>query len=298
MVTSINVAHAITNLVAADALPAVVGSLVAGNLVNRSFEPTTAQPGDEVPIPVPPVIWACRSDQSSSNTQPADVKVLLNMHIESTFQIPDVTKVLCVPDLLRIYMQSSVNALVENIESNLLRKWKEFTANKPCGAFGTPVTESVIDHAEIALFKANVPLSARHTYLIVDPDTYMGLRQQPMFYESRTASEAGLRSLVDGPIGSCKNFFVFRSNYVQKTGDQLQETHNLAFAKDALGLVMRRLEAPKPESGVIAQYAELGNFGMRIMLDYKPNTLIQQFTIDMLYGVAVLRNNFAVQVNS
>jgi hypothetical protein len=42
----------------------------------------------------------------------------------------------------------------------------------------------------------------------------------------------------------------------------------------------------------------LGNFGMRVTMSYQPNTLSQQFTVDVLYGCAILRNGFAVQINS
>ena len=38
-ITSANVANAIVKLVAADALPALIGNLVMGNLVNRDYEP-------------------------------------------------------------------------------------------------------------------------------------------------------------------------------------------------------------------------------------------------------------------
>ena len=44
-ITSANVANAIVKLVAADALPALMGNLVMGNLVNRDYEPTLAQSG-------------------------------------------------------------------------------------------------------------------------------------------------------------------------------------------------------------------------------------------------------------
>ena len=37
---------------------------------------------------------------------------------------------------------------------------------------------------------------------------------------------------------------------------------------------------------------------MRVILSYQPNTLAQQFTVDVLYGVGVLQNAFAVQVNT
>ena len=48
-ITSTNVATAIVKLVAADALPALMGNLVMGNLVNRDYEATLAraQSGDE-----------------------------------------------------------------------------------------------------------------------------------------------------------------------------------------------------------------------------------------------------------
>ena len=57
-ITSSNVANAIVKLVAADALPALMGNLVMGNLVNRDFEPSLAQAGDTINVPIPPVLVA------------------------------------------------------------------------------------------------------------------------------------------------------------------------------------------------------------------------------------------------
>ena len=57
-ITSSNVANAIVKLVAADALPALVGNLVMGNLVNRDYEPVLAQAGDTVNVPIPPTMQA------------------------------------------------------------------------------------------------------------------------------------------------------------------------------------------------------------------------------------------------
>ena len=41
-----------------------------------------------------------------------------------------------------------------------------------------------------------------------------------------------------------------------------------------------------------------GGFGLRIVMSYAPNTLAQQFTVDVLYGTAILRNIFGLQVLS
>jgi hypothetical protein len=132
----------------------------------------------------------------------------------------------------------------------------------------------------------------------VDATTYSAWRQIPRFSEFQTAGDAGLRTLVDGSVGKIKDFFVFRSQFVQKTGGSPVTTHNMAFTKDALGLVIRRLPQPLPGTGAIAEYAELGNFGMRVVMSYQPNTLAQQFTVDVLYGCGVLRKSSGVQVNT
>jgi hypothetical protein len=95
-----------------------------------------------------------------------------------------------------------------------------------------------------------------------------------------------------------KDFFVFRSQFVKKTGSGPVTTNNIGFARSAMGLAIRRLPKPLPGTGAIAEYAEFGNFGMRVVMTYQPNTLAQQFTVDMLYGVGVLRNNHGVQVRS
>jgi P22 coat protein - gene protein 5 len=300
-ITSANVASAIVKLVAADALPALVGNLVMGNLVNRDYEPVLAQAGDTVNIPIPPVLVANNMAEGAQvqpqNPNLGNAQIVLNTHAEATFQIPDVTKVLAVPDLLQVYMQPAVVAIAEKIETDLLNLYAEFSANTPVGTAGTPLTEAAIDQAESALFSAKVP-AAESKYLVVDAATYSQLRQIERFSEYQTAGEAGLRALIDGAVGKIKDFFVLRSQFVAYTGSSPLTTHNVAFTKNAIGLVIRRLPQPLYGTGAVAHYAEMGNFGMRVVMSYQPNTLAQQFTVDVLYGCAVIRNNFGVQVNS
>jgi hypothetical protein len=301
VITSANLANAIVKLVAADALPALMGNLVMGNLVNRDYEPVLAQAGDAVNVSIPPNLVANNLAEGGAvtpqNPSLGNAQIVLNTHAEATFQIPDVTKILAVPDLLNLYMQPAVVALAERIESDLLSLYSQFTANPAVGTAGTAITEATIDAAETALFNAKVPASAPK-FLVVDGNTYSQLRQIERFSEFRTAGEAGLRALIDGTVGKVKDFYVFRSQFVHKTGSSPVATHNLAFARDAIGLVIRRLPQPLPGTGAVAEYAELGNFGIRVVMSYQPNTLAQQFTVDVLYGVAVLRNSFGVHVLS
>ena len=170
----------------------------------------------------------------TQNPSLGNAQIVLNTHAEATFQIPDVTKVLAVPDLLKIYMEPAVAAIAQKIESDLLNLYAGFTANTPVGTPGTPITEATIDAAETALFLAKVP-PTEQKFMVVDAATYSAWRQIPRFSEFQTAGDAGLRSLVDGTVGKIKDFFVFRSQFVPKTGSSPVTTHNMAFTKNASG---------------------------------------------------------------
>lgn len=119
-ITSANLANAIVKLVAVEALPSLMGHLVMGNLVNRDFEPQLAQAGDTVNVPIPPTMTANNIAEGGSvvtqNPNLQTAQIVLNNHVEATFQIPDVTKVIAVPDLLRLYMQPAMVALAEKVE--------------------------------------------------------------------------------------------------------------------------------------------------------------------------------------
>src|SRR3984885_12676770 len=134
-ITSANVANAIVKLVAADALPALMG-----NLVNRDYEPTLAQAGDTVNVPIPPTLVANNIAEGGSvqtqNPNLGNAQIVLNTHAEATFQIPDITKVLAVPDLLKLYMQPAVVAIAERIESDILTLYSQFSSNTAVGTAG------------------------------------------------------------------------------------------------------------------------------------------------------------------
>src|ERR1700723_1707156 len=214
-----------------------------GNLVNRDYEATLARAGDTVNVPIPPTLVANNIAEGDTvtlqNPDLGNAAIVLTTHVEATFQIPDVTKVVAVPDLLKLYMQPAVVAIAEKIETDLLNLYPSFTANTPVGTGGTAILEEVVDAAETALFAAMVPPSATK-YLVVSPATYSALRQIPRFSEFNTAGEAGLRAMIDGAVGKMKDFYIFRSQFVAQTGSSPVTTHNLAFTKNALGLVVRR----------------------------------------------------------
>jgi hypothetical protein len=199
-ITSTNVANAIVKLVAADALPALMGNLVMGNLVNRDYEPALAQAGDTVNIPIPPTLVANNLAEGGTvqtqNPVPGNAQIILDTHAEATFQIPDVTKVLAVPDLLRLYMQPAVNALAERIETDLLAKASLFTANTAVGAAGVAVTEAAVDAAE-RFFRPRCRWASRATWWWTRPRTRSCGRSRASASSTRRAMRGCARWLTD-----------------------------------------------------------------------------------------------------
>src|SRR3954447_10662938 len=227
LITSANLANAIVKLVAADALPAPTGNLVMGNLGNRDYEPVLAHAGDTVNVPIPPVLVANNIAEGGTvmpqNPSLGNAQIVLNTHAEATFQIPDVTKALAFPELLKAYMQPAVIAIAERVERDLLNLYGQVSANVPVGSAGSPITESAIDMAETALFAAKVPATAPKC-LVVDSNAYSQIRQIPRFSEYYTSGDAGLKTLVEGNIGKMKDFFIFRSQFVPTTGSSTINT--------------------------------------------------------------------------
>jgi hypothetical protein len=297
-ITSSNVAQAIVKLVAFDALPALEANLVMGRLVNRNYEASLAQTGDTVNVPIPGVMVANNIAEGGSvqtqNPALGNAQIVLNRHIEATFQIPDVTKVLAFPNLLQQYMRPAVIAVATAVEQDLLNLYTNLTAISPVGTGAAGLgSEALIDSAEKALFKALVP-DALQKYMVVSADAYSDLRQIGRFTEDRISTGAGA-AIASGQVGKLKSFQIFRSQLVAKPSTT---TYNLAFVPDAFALVTRQLPQPLPGTGAIAQYVSEGNFGLRVVMSYAPNTLAQQFTVDVLYGTSVLRNTFGLQLLS
>ena len=223
-ITSTNVATAIVKLVAADALPALMGNLVMGNLVNRDYEPALAQAGDTINVPIPPTLVANNIAEGGTvtlqNPNLGNAQIVLNTHAEATFQIPDVTKVLAVPDLLKLYMQPAVVAMAESIEtepaeavcrrSRPILRWARA---------GRRSRKRRWTRRRRRCSRRRFRRARRSTWWWIRT-TYSALRQIPRFSEFNTAGEAGLRALVDGAVGKMKDFYIFRSQFVAHDGEQ------------------------------------------------------------------------------
>lgn len=270
-ITSQNLATAMLKLVAVDALPALSDALLVANLVRRDFEPEVVQQGDTVTVTVP-------SPQH-------DKTVCIDQYVEATFQIPDVTKVIAVPDLLRLYMQAAIDDIAAHVEERVMACAIKFS--------GSPLSSQVfgvdlVNAADTRLFEQGVA-DGIEKFLVTSPAVYAGLRCFNGFSEYQTATDAGLRRNVCGSVGKIRQFYALRSRH-------LAASDGIAFSRDAIILAFRRLPKPLPGSCELAEYSEIGNLGLRVSTTYSPNTLTQQYTIAVLFGADVLVASHGIEL--
>jgi hypothetical protein len=145
-IVSENVALAITKLVSSRVLPALVSNLVMGNIVNRDYEGTEFSVGNVVNIPIAPPLAANNIAETGTVTGQAvslgNAQVTLNSHVESSFIIPDVTRVLTNVNLIDLYANSAMIALAEKIESDLFSLYVNFQETAGANNAAKPAASS------------------------------------------------------------------------------------------------------------------------------------------------------------
>src|SRR5947209_3676338 len=126
-ITSETLAVAAANYIGAKVLPALLGNLVMGNLVNRDYEPTINSVGDVVNVLIQPQLSANNIAETGTvqtqNATPGNARIELTTHAEVTFKIPDVAKLMTAVDPVALYLQPSINALGEKIEGDLMNAY-------------------------------------------------------------------------------------------------------------------------------------------------------------------------------
>ena len=191
-ITSANVANAIVKLVAADALPALVGNLVMGNLVNRDYEPTLAQAGDTVNVPIPPQLVANNIAEGGTVTA-AESEPGQRADRAEHARRSDVPDSGCDEGARSAGPAEDLHAAGSGCDRG---EDRERSAEPLCGIHVEHAgghgrerrsPKRWIDQAETACSRRRFR-SSEPKYLVVDSNTYSAMRQIPRFSEFQTAA--------------------------------------------------------------------------------------------------------------
>lgn len=293
-------AHQAT-IVAMEALRVLRKELVLVKRVRRDFSSEVAQHGKVVTIPKFGSLSAndktLGSNVTVQDATSTSVNVTLNKHKEATFIIDDFDRAIARNDLLAGYMSSAMAAVAEKVEDDLFALYSGLSGS--IGTAGTDLTAAVVRLARKTLTDNKAPRGDR-TLAISTKDVSALLAADSQFLASyNNTSDAS--KVAEGIIGRYMGFDVMESQAVPVVAGSPDATHNIAFHKDAFALVTRPLDAVVPQGmGVIVQNAVDPDSGLaiRVVLSYNKDRLGVQCTVDLLYGVAEVRDELAIDVKS
>jgi len=283
-----------------EALTALRSNLNLAKTVRRDLDGSVASYGDTIHIPKTGALSvnAKITNENVTKQAPTDdnVSVVLDEHNEVTFLVEDVARAQANQDIRGLYIQDAVIALAEELEDDIVAEY----ANAGDDITFDDTSDATVEASMLLIRKAFVDAKApmlAPKFLYASPSVVNDLLGVDKFTK---ANEYGSRApLVEGAIGDIFGINVFESQLVPSAGSPAVE-HCLAYTKDAIALVMRSLPTDGNGEGVsqaVVTDPESG-ISMRLTSSYDANALGRQVTLDLLYGIQTVRDEFLFDVSN
>ena len=271
-----------------------------GKSVYRDFEEEVAQEGDTVKVPKFGTLSANEMTATGHVTlqNPADdeVSITLDQHWEVTFLIRDVARAMAKKSVLAGYVENGVIALAEKVENSLAALY--VSAGNSVNAGSSPSKDHIRQARKILVDHSVPRLAPKQAYL--DTDFFDALLGDTSGIASSSAF-GSREALIEGKIPQLYGFGIFESQNVVTSGSPATY-HSLAYVKEAMALVMRPLAGLPGDVGdklgvqVAVVNDEESGIGMRVCYSWDKDHLGVQVTLDVLWGVGVLRPDLLVDI--
>jgi hypothetical protein len=272
-------------------------SIVLARLVTKDTDIASFQQGDVLHIPFPGTFTANNKTAGSAVSLQAptnsEVQVTLNKHKEVSFLVEDPVRAMQNQDVIERYTRHAAIALAEAIESDLFALYAGLSQS--VGTSGTDISAATVRAARKKLNDAKVPQANRH--LVISTKDEIALLGDSNLASYFAFNRVGI---PDGALGQLYGFTIWTSQLVPVVSGTPNSTKNLAFTPEFAILAMRALPEPPPNSGARSAVVRDPESGivLRATMAYNASYLGVQVTLDVLYGVAELRDACGVVVLS
>lgn len=279
-------------IVAANALGYLKNNTVLARLVARDWDNQVATHGQTIKIGYPGTLSA--NDKAASTVitlqQPSvsEYTVTLNKHKEVSFLIEDFGRALARPDWLTNYIDTAMAVIAEQIDSDLAALYSGFSQTIDASS---GLGEDDFRLARRYLNTAKAPQAQRYAVLHEDAE-YEALGIERLV--NRDYAESLGSMAASSYVNRAYGFDIFMSQGI-KTSTTLK---NLFFHRNAMVLATRPLAVAPANMGVAQAVMNEDGIGLRVTMSYDHDHLGVKATVDVLYGVAELRDNHGVVVST
>lgn len=255
-------------------LEAVESNLVFATLVNRDYEGEIKQYGDTVRIPNVSNLAAHDKVKGTAVTVQAPTEdknlIVINKHKEVSFYIEDVVNIQSKKQLREVYTKKAGYAIAKALDSDIAGLYAGLSQQSGNGA--SAITDDLILNAIEYLDNAEAPESDRA--LVIRPSQKKAMLKIDKFVKwDYRAANGQLSPVVTGKFGEIYGAQVYVTTQIPLAD---AKAHNLCFHKDAFAIAVQM----EP----------------RVQAQYKQEYLATLVTVDILYGVAELRDTFGVDI--
>ncbi len=295
-IISTNLGDGIPAIVAAEALGYLKANTVLARLVARDWDDEVASYGASVTIPFTGALSANDKSEDGAVTlqTPADTAatVTLNKHKEVSFLIEDFAKAKARPDYLSQYVADGMAVIAEQIDADIGALYSGFSQTIDATA---GMDEADFREARRQLNSARAPLGNRVAVLHEDAEyAFLGIDKA---VNADYAAALG-RAAADAYTARFYGFDVFMNQNMPVVAGTPNTIKNLFMHRNAIVLASRPLPPAPAGAGVVQTVMDEDGVGLRVTMSYSATYLGVQMTIDVLYGVAELRDNHAVVVTT
>lgn len=292
-ITTTEVASAIPAIVAANALKTLKANTVMTQLVNRDYDPELAQYGQTVNVQKRGSLSvndkAANTNITLQTPSSSAIPVTLNKHKEVSFAAEDLAIMFSRPDLVKGYGEDAGIAIAEQIDADLTALYAGLSQTIDATA---GLAEDDFREANRLLNSAKAPTSNR--YAVLHEDAYKEAEGIEKLINRDYQGDAAAEAVRNGYLGYLSSFQVLMDQKIQVATAQCK---NLFFQKDALTLVTRPMRQSKRRN-VEQSTMMMDNISLRVTLSYDHDMLAEKMTVDVLYGVAELRDDHGVAVST
>lgn len=292
--TTADTAGFIPQIWAQRALDILRANITMTKLVARDTDFEAGWRGKTLNIPYPGKFTANKktADNPTALQMPvggATVPVVLDQHAYVDWLVEDVARAMTAqgaPDLIDRYIEGSVIALAEQIETDLFALYA--TAGIPTvGVYGTDLPAATILAARKAFNDAKVPQTGRSMVISTKDEVKLLADTTLQSYFAFAKPEA----LAEGSIGKLYGFDLFVSQMVPVTVATPTQTNNLALSRNGFMFASRPFLPALPGSGVRESQVSdpISGISIRFQVFYSMVDRAVRAGFDVLYGVKALR---------
>lgn len=285
-------AAVLPTVIAAQTLGALASNMALIPLVNRDYDNEVASYGQAVKVGIRGALSVNDKAEGSDTTVQAPtttaVIVTLNKHKEVTYGEEDIAIMLARPDNIAGYAQDAAIALLEAIEGDIASLYSGFSQTLSAVS---GLGESHFRETARMLNAAKVPQNGRFAVLHEDAASEAQAIERII---NRDYAESLGRVQSANYLGRAYGFDIFLDQNIKVAGGQCK---NLFGHRNSAVLATRPMRTTT-SSGAVQVTMEENGIILRVTRGYDIKALAERITIDVLYGVAELRDNHAVVVST